>query len=176
MALTNCEECGKMISDKAASCPHCGCPVEHQGQRTPSLFVRWLICFIFILVLMAGIFFIFSDDESSGYGTVQWAQPSNYMFAVGIDSYDGDVFNNGIYTFYQSDVREGTAPAVYDIYTSKTYYSNSHLLKPEDFKGSVGGFENDTLFGSIEGKYVYVIYHGTAASSGILNIQIEPMP
>lgn len=26
MALINCPECGKEISDKAAACPHCGCP------------------------------------------------------------------------------------------------------------------------------------------------------
>lgn len=29
MSLMNCPECGKEISDKAASCPGCGCPVEH---------------------------------------------------------------------------------------------------------------------------------------------------
>ena len=26
MALINCSECGKQISDKAITCPHCGCP------------------------------------------------------------------------------------------------------------------------------------------------------
>lgn len=26
MALFNCEECSKEISEKASSCPHCGCP------------------------------------------------------------------------------------------------------------------------------------------------------
>lgn len=28
MALINCPECGKEISDKAASCPNCGLPIE----------------------------------------------------------------------------------------------------------------------------------------------------
>lgn len=28
MALINCTECGKEISDKASSCPNCGCPLE----------------------------------------------------------------------------------------------------------------------------------------------------
>ena len=28
MALISCPECGKEISDKAAACPNCGCPVE----------------------------------------------------------------------------------------------------------------------------------------------------
>ena len=27
MALIKCPECGKEISDKAASCPHCGNPM-----------------------------------------------------------------------------------------------------------------------------------------------------
>lgn len=28
MALINCPECGKEISDKASACPNCGCPVQ----------------------------------------------------------------------------------------------------------------------------------------------------
>lgn len=28
MALINCIECGNEISDKAHSCPHCGCPAS----------------------------------------------------------------------------------------------------------------------------------------------------
>ena len=27
MALIKCPECGKQISDRAASCPNCGCPI-----------------------------------------------------------------------------------------------------------------------------------------------------
>lgn len=27
MALINCQECGKKISDRAESCPNCGCPI-----------------------------------------------------------------------------------------------------------------------------------------------------
>lgn len=32
MALINCPECGKEISDKAASCPNCGCPNQSQNK------------------------------------------------------------------------------------------------------------------------------------------------
>jgi hypothetical protein len=28
MALIKCEECGREISDKAAACIHCGCPIS----------------------------------------------------------------------------------------------------------------------------------------------------
>jgi tellurium resistance protein TerD len=30
MALISCPECSREISDKAAACPHCGCPVEKE--------------------------------------------------------------------------------------------------------------------------------------------------
>ncbi len=30
MALIQCPECGKQISDKASSCPGCGCPIASQ--------------------------------------------------------------------------------------------------------------------------------------------------
>ena len=28
MALINCPECGKQVSDRASSCPDCGCPIN----------------------------------------------------------------------------------------------------------------------------------------------------
>ena len=30
MALIKCTECGQMVSDRAANCPNCGCPVERE--------------------------------------------------------------------------------------------------------------------------------------------------
>lgn len=33
MSLLKCEECGGMVSSKAAACPHCGCPVAEMSQR-----------------------------------------------------------------------------------------------------------------------------------------------
>lgn len=32
MALVTCSECRKEVSDKASSCPHCGCPIQGGGQ------------------------------------------------------------------------------------------------------------------------------------------------
>ena len=34
MALIKCEECGHEISDRAASCPKCGCPVVKEVECT----------------------------------------------------------------------------------------------------------------------------------------------
>lgn len=30
MALIKCQECGKEISNKANTCPNCGCPIEKE--------------------------------------------------------------------------------------------------------------------------------------------------
>ena len=32
MAMIKCPECGKDISDKAAACPNCGCPVAKTNE------------------------------------------------------------------------------------------------------------------------------------------------
>lgn len=34
MALIKCKECGGMVSDKATTCPHCGCPTEYSHPQT----------------------------------------------------------------------------------------------------------------------------------------------
>ena len=36
MSLIQCPECGKQISDKSASCPHCGLPAEHYPKDSTS--------------------------------------------------------------------------------------------------------------------------------------------
>lgn len=41
LALINCPECGKEVSDKAKSCPNCGCPIE---DSRPDGMVRIKMC------------------------------------------------------------------------------------------------------------------------------------
>jgi len=36
MAMVKCSECQKEISDKAGSCPHCGCPISSTGSGKAS--------------------------------------------------------------------------------------------------------------------------------------------
>lgn len=36
MALTACDECGKEVSDKAASCPNCGAPLRETVPDSPA--------------------------------------------------------------------------------------------------------------------------------------------
>lgn len=36
MALINCPECSTQVSDKAISCPSCGCPISAPAPATPA--------------------------------------------------------------------------------------------------------------------------------------------
>lgn len=60
MALIQCSECGKEISDQISACPHCGYPVqkqtdENKGNNKKKLLLPIIIAGI-ILVLIAIIF------------------------------------------------------------------------------------------------------------------------
>ena len=72
MALIKCPECKKEISDKAASCPNCGCPIaDDTSNQTPEKKVQTiektskkykgqqLASIIFGLI---GFFMIFSES------------------------------------------------------------------------------------------------------------------
>lgn len=37
MALIKCPECGKEISDRAVSCPHCGYPIKNLSREKESV-------------------------------------------------------------------------------------------------------------------------------------------
>ena len=81
MALIKCEECGQVVSDKAAACPHCGCPIEKEievSQSSPPIAadiqesheiksivansrMSWLGPIIGVLLLVGSLVFFFRD-------------------------------------------------------------------------------------------------------------------
>ena len=56
MALIECNECKKEISDKAESCPHCGAPIKIAKTQLPK---KWYqrtsvtLCFTAIIIIVA---------------------------------------------------------------------------------------------------------------------------
>jgi hypothetical protein len=54
MALIKCPECGKEISDKAASCPHCGIPNANAKkwyqENSPQMVGLMILGFIFLAI------------------------------------------------------------------------------------------------------------------------------
>ena len=88
MALIKCTECGKEISENAASCPHCGNPikpvqVEAKKKSSPGCAIALVIVF---LLFMAGTIMIdLEPAEMVGYYKKELANGSNkrvYSFFV----------------------------------------------------------------------------------------------
>ena len=50
MALISCKECGKDISDKALTCPHCGAPTKYAQQKEDDNF-QWFQGFMLVLLI-----------------------------------------------------------------------------------------------------------------------------
>lgn len=48
MAIINCPECGKEISNRATTCPNCGCPISENNENTKSFSLQsqeeYLVC------------------------------------------------------------------------------------------------------------------------------------
>lgn len=70
MALISCPECGKQVSDQAASCPGCGCPVKHEVSNERSIANNdkkvkiWIISGIFVLIAIV-IFSVYLKEVIS---------------------------------------------------------------------------------------------------------------
>lgn len=60
MALINCEECGKEVSDKANFCPNCGCPVKDNKEES-KVIVYGLTQFV-----IGGTLKVYINDELVG--------------------------------------------------------------------------------------------------------------
>lgn len=74
MALINCEECGREISDKAKSCPHCGYKKRNEiiapaGLATPNKGLTNIISKLPIIIIVAVflIIILYPNKNSSSF-------------------------------------------------------------------------------------------------------------
>ena len=69
MALIKCPECGKNMSDKAKSCPHCGYTKNNSESKSvnlENLKGKWNNKYLLvILVLVVGVYFVFFSKPNS---------------------------------------------------------------------------------------------------------------
>ncbi len=54
MALINCKECGKEISDQAQSCPSCGVPLKKQPEKRSGMGIITALIIIGVIIVWAG--------------------------------------------------------------------------------------------------------------------------
>lgn len=50
MALINCRECGKKVSDKAVTCPYCGIRLNDSEAMSIAKALTWMAIIFFIIM------------------------------------------------------------------------------------------------------------------------------
>lgn len=63
MAMTECKECGKHISDQATSCPGCGAPTPPKAKPRLSPVMRFLGGIVVVVIVGAGVAGVISPQE-----------------------------------------------------------------------------------------------------------------
>ena len=107
MALITCKECGGTMSDRAAECPHCGCPIEYQTEETSKpqnqqfqqhkprkpLIGLWItLAVVGVIAVIAGAFLLFGNN-SFGKPTLKITPE----FTKALERYDQiDAFSDGL--------------------------------------------------------------------------------
>jgi len=151
MALIQCPECGKEISDKVTACPHCGYPLAEQPQpaspqpvevtginlsaKNPKKSKKILVCAVIIVFVIAAVGIGFTVKKSNdakqaaneyidNLGSVRLLMLSGAAEAEKLCILTHDVWYNTIYEESDPDT---------DKYTKNSYSSNFH----DDFNDSL---------------------------------------
>ena len=94
MALINCEECGKEISDKASACPHCGVPIQNEVKPEEisknSSNNKWAIA-IFLAMVILIAFGMLRIYTGGGIG-LKVTTKASFSFTDTFINMDDDVF------------------------------------------------------------------------------------
>lgn len=64
MALIECPECKKQVSDTAKTCPHCGYKLNAEQVRHRNKIISWTFVSLLLLVLGIGLFIYISSERA----------------------------------------------------------------------------------------------------------------
>lgn len=79
MALINCSECGKQISENADSCPNCGNPILYAKKKSGCLY-KIFIYLILLPIFAVSIFWVI-DGSSDSTSSKSSPDTSDYVLA-----------------------------------------------------------------------------------------------
>jgi len=144
MALIKCKECGKEVSKKAESCPHCGAPVKKQPTQygCGTLIVLGVVVFIFIAV--------FSDNSST---TSKPAAPKTEaeiredQLQNHFSAWDGS--HNGLTKIIKKSMND---PDSYDHDETVYWDKGDHLVVRTTFRGknAFGGVVKNSITAKVD--------------------------
>lgn len=136
--------------------------------------MKKIFCCLIVILMLCGC-----GNSNKYKNSGEWCDLSNYMFAVEVENFNGDVYEAGTYRFYPDlvDRIDGMmteeTPIVWDIYVSNNEYKNPSELNESEYVASIGGItkieEDITLH---KGQYVYINYNNVFGEpAGILKFE-----
>lgn len=167
MALIKCSECGKEISDKALTCPNCGCPVSELTKKEDTVLTKkgksiklWLMITGVIIILAFIMIVSFSQNELL-------PNPEN-LTNVNLDT-NSIAEQNIDYSVVREQMSNFNCDGRYNIYDGWVYSLNfpedggSGLLSKMRTDGSdytVLTEKGTPNFIHVDGEYIYCIIAG----------------
>lgn len=150
MALKKCTECGGMVSDKASSCPHCGCPlrqtpIEQSNQETTQ-----------DGNVVSNIPYIY-EEEKTGH---------KWLYAI-VGVLAAALIGLGIWAWHEGlfgETQKSSNQVVGSTAMKKSEPSEPNGL--HQFKGSVGKYGVELML-TIDGKKVSGLLHYNSQNKGV---------
>lgn len=174
MALIKCADCGKEVSDRAKTCPNCGCPIECSISEIPIETIEeapvnkkpsnrkkiFIICGIAVAIILIAIAVI---------------------FALNYNKTNNDSYSDTEFTDYYGGVVGTTSAYSDNSYSEKTTYKSNNNNSYDDYNYSDIQYISDrTVDYDSTNKYHRVFFglqnangNYVSANNGIATIKIE---
>lgn len=165
----------KNVSDGESSGRQENDKTDDTRKPKKSAFAAGVLTLVLLLGLAGGVSAVRGGHGKEYLDEAEWALGKNYMFAVEVEGFDGDIFRAGTYDFFAEIIDEHEIPALFDVYVGYQEYSDvNDVIQNCEFIGTVGGRTEETATANLSaGSYVYVMYNdvATAEHGNVLNIK-----
>ena len=150
MALIKCTECGGMVSDKASSCPHCGCPlrlapIEQSNQETTQ---DWNV--------VSNTPYIY-EEEKTGH---------KWLYAI-VGVLAAALIGLGIWAWHEG-LFGGTRKSANQVVGSTTMKDSESPEKNglHQFRGTIGKYGVEMMM-TVDGQKVTGLLHYNSQNNGV---------
>ena len=160
MALIKCKECGKEVSKKAETCPHCGAPLKKQATQygCGTLILIGIVTFILI-----GVFFSSNDTSTTDTSTTSTPKSQEEIWKERIQkhfsAWDGS--HRGLTEIIKKSMND---PGSYEHEETVYWDKGDHLIVKTTFRGknAFGGVVKNWVKAKIDlnGNVIEVVSQG----------------
>ena len=127
MALINCPECGKEISDKALACPSCGCPIGGTGHVKLNK-TKNIVIIAILFVFVCGLIFVFASGKSFLFSFTGKKEVFSEDVKK-IEKVDKSVVKIICYDYFGEELATGSGFVAFD---KNTIVTNFHVIEGAD--------------------------------------------